>query len=206
MTECPWRETKRRETRDAIVRSAIELTDNAQSIDAISVDDIARHAGISRRTFFNHFPSKMSALLEPLFELRSFYTREVLHAPENTDVWQVLDNAIMATLETCDDLELAARSEFILTHLVHQSSAPAEIPNQEAEIAHAQALHENLRKRLGNDDPVALSLLSVIGEHILRLALRQARSSSSPLTTARDTTRHAFGLLRNTHTNFLPES
>ena len=56
------REQKRRETRQRIRDEAARLVDE-HGYDKVTVDDICRDAGISRRTFFNYVDSKDEAIL-----------------------------------------------------------------------------------------------------------------------------------------------
>lgn len=63
MTEQPsLRERRRAETTTTVAEAALELA-LASAWDAVTVDAIAERAGISRRTFFNYFPTKDEALL-----------------------------------------------------------------------------------------------------------------------------------------------
>lgn len=56
------RETRRRETERRIVRHTLRLTAE-RGFDGYTVEELAEIVGISRRTFFNYFPSKEDALL-----------------------------------------------------------------------------------------------------------------------------------------------
>ena len=58
----PLRERRRRETRDEIRRVALALV-QGRGYDAVTVDLISQHAGVSARTFFNYFPDKESAMI-----------------------------------------------------------------------------------------------------------------------------------------------
>lgn len=57
------RERKRRATEAALRRATIDLA-SEQGFDAVTVDEICRHAGVSPRTFFNYFSSKEDAVLQ----------------------------------------------------------------------------------------------------------------------------------------------
>lgn len=187
MTECEWA-FQSHKTLHAIVAASIELVDEAGSIDAVSVEEIAEAAGVSRRTFFNHVPSKMTALLLPLFEARATYIRHVIDAPEHLGPWEALEAGILATLDA--DLELAARSERILSTMVHKSAA-GQMPDRSADEAHTHALEASLSARLGSNDPIAVALLVANGNHILRLALRALLEGKGPYAVVT----HAFSLL-----------
>ncbi|GAA1392069.1 TetR/AcrR family transcriptional regulator [Luteococcus peritonei] len=55
------RERKKRETRRALNRAAIELV-LEHGLGGVTAEDIARRAGVSPRTFFNYFQTKEAAL------------------------------------------------------------------------------------------------------------------------------------------------
>lgn len=61
-TEPGLRERKRRATRLAIQRAAIEVV-RERGLDGATVDEISRTADVSPRTFFNYFASKEDAIL-----------------------------------------------------------------------------------------------------------------------------------------------
>lgn len=56
------REQNQRDTWDAIHLAAYELAEG-QGLSAATVEEIASRAGVSRRTFFNYFPTKEDAIL-----------------------------------------------------------------------------------------------------------------------------------------------
>ncbi len=57
-------ERRRRRTQRALQEAAITLT-GRHGLAGVTVEDIAAAAGVSRRTFFNHFPTKAAALFDP---------------------------------------------------------------------------------------------------------------------------------------------
>lgn len=90
------RERKRAETRGAVVRAATELF-LERGVTGTSIDDIAAAAGIARRTFFLHFPSKEDVLFHYL-ENHVRSAREALDdLPAGADAGQGV-RAVMAVL------------------------------------------------------------------------------------------------------------
>lgn len=53
---------RRRDLRETISAAAVDLVIE-RGLDAVTVDEIARAANVSRRTFFNYFPSKAAACI-----------------------------------------------------------------------------------------------------------------------------------------------
>ncbi|WP_147252369.1 TetR family transcriptional regulator [Blastococcus sp. TF02A-30] len=64
MTETGLRERKKLDTRRALAAATLRLA-GEHGLSAITVEQIASEAGVSYRTFFNHFSGKEEALLRP---------------------------------------------------------------------------------------------------------------------------------------------
>lgn len=60
----PGREKQRRDSWAGVQAAALALV-SERGLTAVTVEDIAAAAGVSRRTFFNHFPTKAAALFDP---------------------------------------------------------------------------------------------------------------------------------------------
>ncbi|MFJ3404801.1 TetR/AcrR family transcriptional regulator [Promicromonospora sp. NPDC090134] len=96
------RERKRGETRRAIVATATTLFLD-RGIAATSIEDIAAGAGVARRTFFLHFPSKEDVLFH---YLEGHVRRAVLaldDLPAETDAAQGVRAVMMAFVDRFDD-------------------------------------------------------------------------------------------------------
>lgn len=68
VTESGLRERRRRQTEREIGDAALDLFEQ-QGVDRTTVDDIARAAGVSSRTFFRYFATKEAAALVPHVDL-----------------------------------------------------------------------------------------------------------------------------------------
>lgn len=90
------RERKRAETRSAVVRAATRLF-LERGVTGTSIDDIAAGAGIARRTFFLHFPSKEDVLFHYLEDHVGRAGRVVADLPARADAAQGV-RAVMGVL------------------------------------------------------------------------------------------------------------
>ncbi|MCO6633224.1 TetR/AcrR family transcriptional regulator [Cutibacterium avidum] len=80
-------------TQGVIRRAAMELAVE-KPVDEVTVDDIAERAGVSRRTVFNHFPSKYDVYLPPVVA----HSEEALETFA-TDISTSLADAIRTLLD-----------------------------------------------------------------------------------------------------------
>ncbi|MGA1837327.1 TetR family transcriptional regulator [Herbiconiux sp. 11R-BC] len=88
-TALPLRERKKVETRAAIHEAALRLVAE-NGVEHASVDAICSEAGVSTRTFFNYFPSKVSAVVGlPSFEITDAQREAFLARPGER--WLVRD-------------------------------------------------------------------------------------------------------------------
>lgn len=95
---CGLRERKKQATRLAMHRAALELVAEG-GLGTVTAERIAQRAGVSTRTFFNHWPTKEAAILGIHAEEREAVTvglREALEAgtPPREAVRAVLRRAI----------------------------------------------------------------------------------------------------------------
>ncbi|MBN8228346.1 TetR/AcrR family transcriptional regulator [Corallococcus macrosporus] len=73
------RESKKRETRQRISDAATELF-FARGFDAVTLDEIAAAAGVSKMTVFNYFPRKEDLMLDRQDDLKLVFFREAIRA------------------------------------------------------------------------------------------------------------------------------
>lgn len=77
MTGPGLRERKKQETRAALAAATLELAAE-RGLAVVTVEQIAARAGVSYRTFFNHFSGKEEALLRPAGEGEETFGRRLL--------------------------------------------------------------------------------------------------------------------------------
>ena len=100
----PVREQQRRDSWAAVQAAALTLV-SARGFDAVTVDDVAAAAGVSRRTFFNHFPTKAAALFDPHPDDAEALDALLADADAAAGVWPALRGVCLA---------LVARQEQVL--------------------------------------------------------------------------------------------
>lgn len=86
------RDLRARESRRALQAAAVELV-GRRGFAAVTVDDVAAAAGVSRRTFFNHFPTKAAALFDPDPEAAERFARLLSEADGTGHLWSALREA-----------------------------------------------------------------------------------------------------------------
>jgi AcrR family transcriptional regulator len=88
-------ERRRRRTQRALQEAAIALT-GRRGLAAVTVEDIAAAAGVSRRTFFNHFPTKAAALFDPDPSDADRLAQLLAAASGSADPWRALQTALVS--------------------------------------------------------------------------------------------------------------
>lgn len=101
------RERRRRETALMIQRVTIRLV-RAQGLEALTTDAIAQAAGISKRTFFNYYPNKESALLgiAPEFPAQEIAAFQTLPGPPCEVLRRLMRALTMDAQERKEELRL----------------------------------------------------------------------------------------------------
>jgi len=89
------REQQRRESWRALQGAAIELV-GRRGFGAVTVDDVAAAAGVSRRTFFNYFPTKAAALFDPDPDDADRLHQLLATADQSSGVWPALRSVCVA--------------------------------------------------------------------------------------------------------------
>ncbi len=138
------RERKKSETRAALASAAVRLGAE-RGYAHVTVDDIAEAAGVSPRTFFNHFATKEEAFVAHDIERGRALLARLRDEPLDRPVWPLLTRALGEHLDTGTANREAVRAHYALR------TDPAVLAHQHLEFAVLEAdLVEELSRRTGN--------------------------------------------------------
>lgn len=97
-----WRETKKKHLRDELLRSALKLFED-RGVERVSVDDIAKEAGVAKGTFYLYFKSKDEIFREVIKTGMKDYANMVKAVVESTgDRLEQLSNMLETQLKFFD--------------------------------------------------------------------------------------------------------
>jgi AcrR family transcriptional regulator len=88
-------ERRRRRTQRALQNAAIALV-GRRGLAEVTVEEIAAAAGVSRRTFFNHFPTKAAALFDPDPSDAERLAQLLSAASGSDEPWRALQSALVS--------------------------------------------------------------------------------------------------------------
>lgn len=136
------RELNRTRTRDALLEATRTVTAE-HGIDAATIEQIAEHAGVSRRTFFNYFPSVDAALAEAVMSSIAGVADIYLARPAEED-------PLTAVIES---LQEAPFDQEFLGWIVSISCHGAALPPRAAQLwrHHRDWVAELIGQRVGAD-------------------------------------------------------
>lgn len=150
------RERRRTETTALIATAALDLA-LAHGWEAVTVDDIATRAGISRRTFFNYFATKDEAL----------FSNTVPWSAENLEAFATSDGPLVTALEQLFVARTAAEQhdrERSLQVMRLVESSPELLPGLLGRVAASEkVLAEAITTRDGVDEFTALTVAAIAG-------------------------------------------
>jgi AcrR family transcriptional regulator len=98
------RERKKRETRGALTRAALELFVE-RGYDETTLAEIAEAAGVSTRTIFAYFPSKEDILFCTTETMRDALAQALAERPAGTDALTVLREFILSSAHEKSELD-----------------------------------------------------------------------------------------------------
>ncbi|MFJ5304408.1 TetR family transcriptional regulator [Streptomyces sp. NPDC088350] len=141
------RERQRAAVRAEITAAAMELF-LANGFDETTADQIAAHAGVSRSSFFRHFPTKEDVVLGS-FASAGERVRDGLRArPADESAWESLSHAVALLLSSfVNDPERTLRAQAMLT-----GTPSLRARHIEKQLLWQDMLIPDVRARLGHDN------------------------------------------------------
>lgn len=116
------RERKKAATQEVLRETALRLF-SERGFAAVSVDEIATGAEVSRSTFFRYFGSKEAVLFDEIDEQGDVFLKH-LHACPTTDTpWQAFEKALIAASEPTAASEEVDQQKRILDELLRNDPA-----------------------------------------------------------------------------------
>jgi len=140
-------------------RNAREIQQAAMSLFAargyadVTVEDIAREAGISERTFFRYFASKDHVLVAEAGRRIDVIHDSLLRQDDGLDAWQALRNAV---LDQSASEEQVGRNAAIWAHLTKEAPALLAKMIMHGALESTHNIEVELARRLGVPDSDAL--------------------------------------------------
>lgn len=151
---------------------------------AVTIADVVREAGVSKRTFYEHFDSKDACFLDLYRAVGARALKTLQEAVSADRPWhQQLEQALQAYLS-----HMAGSPELLRTLFIeiHHLGAPGERARREIMDAMADFMVQTLRREPGSrllDEGLALAAVGGINELILR-AIERGQVTELPSMTA----------------------
>lgn len=178
------RDEQRARTRQTLAEAALTAF-LEHGIEAVTVEDVAREAGVSPRTFFLHFPSKAAALF-PDHDANLAWFRDRLAAlPPSGDAVRDLCDLVVEGVQRQSESAFRRRRR----HLVATSPAVAEV-DARTDRDYEQAAAEHLLARWAADPATRLEarVLANVVVGVARAALDAwGMDGTDPVTATRST-------------------
>ncbi|WP_369169043.1 TetR family transcriptional regulator [Streptomyces sp. R28] len=170
------RERKKQRTREALLRTALELF-TTQGYEGTTVDDVAEAVDVSQRTFFRYFAGKEEAALALQEMTVAHFLEAVRERPPHEAPMEALRQAVLEGWDTLHDVvEAVAPVELYLRMYKVIESTPALLATHlrrsvEAEEAIARILAEREGVDMDTDPRPRLAVALFGG--VMRLTERQ---------------------------------
>ena len=94
------RDLSARKTKDKIFETALKLFEE-YGFETVSVDDIVQRAGVSKGTFYTHFATKDSVLVEQFRKIDQVYEKVYEEIPPNTSASEQLRTFVRTLCAYC---------------------------------------------------------------------------------------------------------
>lgn len=144
------RAQNRRTTREALVTAALRLF-GERGFDAVTVDEIAVAAGVSRRTFFRYFPSKEAAFFAPQeARLAAFEGVLAVQLARTGDAGEAVREALLGMARTY----MAERAAVLAAHRVLHAARGLAAWDQQLDSRWEQVIAGAMAPTLGETQAV----------------------------------------------------
>lgn len=164
------RERKRRETRTRISDAAMSLFLEKGYV-AVTVDEIAEAADISKRTFFGYFPAKEDVVTAWQEKFNEPLVAAIAAGPEGETPFQALERAMLDTL-----LASATPQAFAVDALV-RATPPLAARAAQKYVVLEEGVSAALHARYPGERLLSLRLLAMIVIGGLRIGAEEGRAS-----------------------------
>ena len=145
------RERRKRLTAAELEAAALRLF-GERGFDAVTVDDIAAEADVSRRTFFRYFASKEDVLLADHFVQLSRLREAMAARPPDEPILTALRNALLSITGDFGD----RKEKIILRGHIMRDTPSLQARSLVHQKAWEEAMEEMVAERLGVDPAVDL--------------------------------------------------
>ncbi|WP_037363928.1 TetR/AcrR family transcriptional regulator [Amycolatopsis orientalis] len=176
MTERPsLRDRRRQETRVDISWAAVRLTVE-RGLSNVTIEDIAREAGVSPRTVNNYFSSKAEAIVARHQDRARGIADHLRARPASEPLWTALREASLTQLDADRDTAPGARTDPQWTAGVRVMIAEPALAGEflKANVAAEEALAEAIAERLGADvHDLRVQLIATTVGGVLRTVIQE---------------------------------
>ena len=146
------RERKKTATQRLLRETALRLF-TERGFAAVSVDEIATGADVSRSTFFRYFGSKEAVLFDEIDEQGDVFLKHLNACPKDLTPWEAFEKSLVATSEPGQDDERMGKHQRMLDELLRKD--PALHGRRRAMIEKwTDLLARIFARRAGRDEPV----------------------------------------------------
>lgn len=183
------RERKRRETRIRICDAAMSLFLQKGYV-AVTVDEIAEAADISKRTFFGYFPAKEDVVTAWQEKFNEPLVAAIVAGPDGETPFQALERAMLNTL-----VESATPRAFAVDALVRATPVLAARAAQKYVLLE-ERVSAVLHARYPDQSLLSLRLLAMIVIGALRIGAEEGRSNGMKPSDILPLSRNLFATLR----------
>lgn len=152
------RERQRRETHEAIRDAALTLAAE-RGVASITVADVAQRAGVSQRTFFNHYRTKEEALVPQMVPFRPEAVAAFLKRRE-PDLLDALEALLWSNLEDMQTASGSATPQRVMRLVQANQELLAHILGAFEELQ--SSLAELVARRTGRSEPDAFCHMAAL--------------------------------------------